>query len=199
MLEDKGSIPGSAGFLVGMKDDEDPDVRAACYFGGGIKAGVSLNGYAFLKDKKTNLPEGFDFEEFKITVTGSTTKLKLDVTDKKGLKTKELVVDGEGIRGLVALANNLPSGETGKPGKSKFSFDDFELSGSKVIEKPENAFGPVLWTMYTLSEKTVKLMALLPPISEDDNQNVTLQLKNGENWETVASQTIEPNSRTAVF
>ncbi|QGY47110.1 twin-arginine translocation pathway signal [Maribellus comscasis] len=199
MLEDKGSAPGSAGFLVGMKDDEDPDVRAACYFGGGIKAGVNLNGYVFLKDQKVDLPEGFDFDEFTITVTGSTTKLKLDVVDKNGIKTEELVVDGEGIQGLVAIANNLPMGETEKPGKSKFSFDDFEFSGSKVIEKQENAFGPILWTMYTLSNKTVKLMALLPPIGEDDNQEVSLQLKKEENWETVDSKTIEPNSRTAVF
>ncbi|MBN1984788.1 MAG: hypothetical protein JW761_00725, partial [Prolixibacteraceae bacterium] len=73
MLEDKGSTPGSAGFLVGMKDDEDPDVKAACYFGGGIKAGISLNGYAFLGNNKTDLPEGFNFEEFTVTVTGNIT------------------------------------------------------------------------------------------------------------------------------
>jgi phosphodiesterase/alkaline phosphatase D-like protein len=199
MLEDKGSTPGSAGFLVGMKDDEDPDVKAACYFGGGIKAGVSLNGYAFLGNNKTDLPEGFSFDEFTVTVTGNTTKIKLNVSDNRGLKTEELVIDNEGIEGLVAIANNMPLGENEKPGKSKFSFDDMELSGSKVIEKPENAFGPVLWTMYTLSKKTVKLMALLPPVGEDDNQNVSLQLKNGESWETIDSQTIEPDSRTAVF
>ena len=78
---------------------------------------------------------------------------------------------------MVAVANNLDLGENEKPGKSDFCFDDLKLSGSKVIEKPENAFGPVLWTMYTLSNETVKLMALLPPIGEDDNQDVTLQLK----------------------
>ena len=59
MLMKKGNVPGSAGFLIGIHDDEDPDVRAACYFGGGIKAGVSANGFAFLKNEKIELPEEF--------------------------------------------------------------------------------------------------------------------------------------------
>jgi alkaline phosphatase D len=67
MLTEKSDVPGSAGFLIGAHDNEDPDVRAACYFGGGIKAGVSLNGFAFLKDEKVDLPEGFDFSDFNIS------------------------------------------------------------------------------------------------------------------------------------
>ena len=80
-----------------------------------------------------------------------------------------------------------------------FAFDDLKFSGSKIIEKPENAFGPVLWTMHTLSKKTLKLMALLPPIGENDNQNVSLQFNNEGEWKTVATENIEPDSRTAVF
>jgi phosphodiesterase/alkaline phosphatase D-like protein len=85
------------------------------------------------------------------------------------------------------------------PGNARFVFDDIKLSGSKVIEKPENAFGPVLWTMHTLSKGTVKMMALLPPVGENDNQDVSLQLKESGAWKTVATKTIEPDSRTAVF
>ncbi len=197
-LTEKGEVPGSAGFLVGLFDDEDPDVRAACYFGGGIKAGVCLNGYAFLKDEKTDLPEGFDFSDFNLEVNGNNSGLNMIVSDNKGNETK-ISCKTDGIRGLVAIANNLDLGENEKPGKSHFSFDDLKLSGSKVAEQPENGFGPVLWTMYTLSKGTVKLMALLPPIGEDDNQNVSLQLKNDGEWETVDTQSIEPDSRTAVF
>lgn len=194
-----GSLPGSAGFLIGVHDKEDPDVRAACYFGGGIKAGVSLKGFAFLDTIKTDLPEGFDFDEFNISVKGSSNKLTLNIVDKNGLKVQELQCEAEGLQGLIAFSANVSVEENEKPGNSTFSFDDLRFSGSKVIEKPENSFGPVLWTMYTLSKKTVKLMALLPPLGEADNQEVSLQLKNGENWETVDSKTIEPDSRTAVF
>ena len=200
MLTDAGKVPGSAGFLVGMHDKEDPNVRADCYFGGGIKAGVSLNGYAFLKDTKKDLPENFDFSEFNLKVTVNNTTLRMDILDKNGKQVEELRAEQEGgVQGLVAMVNNFDMGETERPGKSHFGFDDFKLTGSDVIEKPENAFGPILWTMYTLSDQTVKLMALLPPIGEDDNQQVSLQLKKGNNWETVDTQTIEPDSRTAVF
>ncbi len=198
-LTEKGKLPGSAGFLIGLEDKEDPDVRAACYFGGGIKAGVSLHGFAFLNDQRKELPEGFAFDDFKIKITGNNTKLKLDITDKNGLRVEELVCNGEGITGLVAVANNMDLNDNRKPGNSHFRFDDIKLSGSKFIEKPENSFGPILWTMYTLSKEKVKLMALLPPLGEDDNKNVSLQIKNGENWETLATKKIEADSRTAIF
>jgi alkaline phosphatase D len=198
MLADKGDVPGSAGFLIGAHDQEDPDVRAACYFGGGIKAGVSLTGFAFLKDEKVDLPEGFDFSDFNISVSGNYNSLKLKITDKNSVQV-ELSSKIEGIQGLIVLANNLNLGGNEKPGKSKFAFDDLKFSGSKVIEKPENAFGPILWTMQTLSKGTVKLMAILPPVGNEDNQDVSLQLKKGEKWETVATETLEPDSRTAVF
>ena len=198
MLTEKSNVPGSAGFLIGAHDNEDPDVRAACYFGGGIKAGISLNGFAFLKDEKVDLPEGFDFSEFSISVTGNNSLLTMTITDKNSVQSV-LSTKIEGIQGLIVLANNLNLGGNDKPGKSKFAFDDLKISGSKVIEKPENAFGPILWTMYTLSKKTVKLMALLPPVGDNDNQLVSLQFKKGEKWETVSTENIEPDSRTAVF
>ena len=199
MLTEEGETPGSAGFLIGMYDKEDPDFRAACYFGGGIKAGVSLNGYAFLKDKKKDLPKNFDFSEFNISVAGNNTTLRMNIYDKKGKRIEQLSCEEEGLQGLVAMVNNFDMGELERPGKSHFCFDEFKITGSDEIENPENAFGPILWTMYTLSDKTVKLMALLPPISEDDNQEVNLQFKKGENWETIDTQNIEPDSRTAVF
>jgi alkaline phosphatase D len=198
MLTEKSDVPGSAGFLIGAHDNEDPDVRAACYFGGGIKAGVSLTGFAFLKDEKVDLPEGFDFSDFNISVSGNYNSLKLKITDKNSVQV-ELSSKIEGIQGLIVLANNLNLGGNEKPGKSKFAFDDLKISGSKVIEKPENAFGPILWTMQTLSKGTVKLMAILPPVGNEDNQDVSLQLKKGEKWETVATETLELDSRTAVF
>jgi len=198
-VKEEGDVPGSAGLLVGLYDEEDPDVRAACYFGKGVNAGVSLQGFAFLNDERAELPEDFDFSEVKITVSGNNNRLKMKVTGKNGKSPEELSVNVEGIQGLIAVASNIILGGNEKPGNSRFSFDDLKLSGSKVIAQPENAFGPVLWTMHTLSKGTVKMMALLPPVGENDNQQVSLQLNENGNWKTVATEQIEPNSRTAVF
>ncbi len=198
-LTNRGNVPGSAGFLVGLKDEEDPDIRAACYFGKGIPAGVSVKGYAFLLDEKIELPEKFDFEEFNITLKGSDKRLKMEVTDKNGLRVKDLSLDTESIDGLIALAANMHTGSNEKPGNSNFTFDNFKLTGTKVEEKEENSFGPVLWTMYTLNKDQIKLMALLPPLGKNDNNEVTLELKQGLSWKRAATEPIEPDSRTAVF
>ena len=198
-LKDKGNVPGSAGLLVGLYDEEDSDVRALCYFGEGVNAGVSLEGFAFLNDNRAELPEDFDFSEVSITVSGNDNQLKMKVADKNGKSPDELSLDVEGIQGLVAVANNMILGGNEKPGNSRFSFDELKLSGSKVTAQPDNAFGPILWTMHTLSKETVKMMALLPPVGENDNQNVSLQLRENGAWNTVATKQIESDSRTAVF
>lgn len=197
-LQKKGNNPGSAGFIIGAFDKEDPDVRAACYFGKGINAGVSENGYAFLKDQKTDLPQNFNWQDFSIEVEGNGGSLEMIVADNAGLEIG-LNCEAEDIQGLVVLVNNFDLGEKEKPGKSNYSFDNLEITGSKVIEKKENSFGPVLWTMHTLSKKTLKLMALLPPLGESDNQQVSLQLNKEGEWQTVDTKIIEPDSHTAVF
>lgn len=198
-LEDKGNNLGSAGLLVGLNDKEDKDVRALCYFGKGVNAGISLKGFAFLNEERAELPENFDFSMVSISVSGNDNHLKMKVTDKNGKSPEELSLNVEGMEGLVAVANNIILGGDEKPGNSHFSFDNLKLSGSKVIEKQENAFGPILWTMHTLSKGTLKMMALLPPIGKDDNQEVALQLNENGTWKTVANERIEPDSRTAVF
>lgn len=198
-LTNEGNLPGNAGLIVGAFDQEDPDVRAACYFGKGIKAGVSLNGFAFLGEAKTDLPEGFDYSEVLISLSGSASSLKMKVADKSGKEPQLLSLDVDGIQGLIVLANNMNLGGGEKAGNSNFSFDDLEVSGTKVTDQPENTFGPVLWTMYTMSRGTVKLMALLPPVGENDNQNVSLQVKEGDSWKTVATEALEKDSRTVVF
>ncbi|WP_286860711.1 alkaline phosphatase D family protein [Proteiniphilum sp. UBA5510] len=193
------NIPGSAGLILGIYDEEDADVKSLCYFGKGIPAGISLQGFAFLKDQRAELPENFDFSEATISVSGNDKQLEMKVSDKNGNGPDLLSCKIEGIQGLVAVANNINIDGNKKSGNSHFSFDDIKLSGSKVTVKQENAFGPILWTMYTLSKGTVKMMALLPPIGVDDNQIVNLQLKKNETWETVASESLEPDSRTVVF
>lgn len=195
----ENNVPGSAGFLLGIYDEEDDDVKSLCYFGKGIPAGISVKGFAFLKDQRVDLPENFDFSEVTISVSGNDRRLEMKVSDKNGKSPELLSCEVDGIQGLLAVANNINIDGNKKSGNSHFSFDDITLSGSKVTVKQENAFGPILWTMHTLNKGTMKMMALLPPIGENDNQIVNLQLKKDEIWETVASESIEPDSRTAVF
>ena len=190
---------GSAGFLLGVFDKDDPDVRAACYYGKGIKAGISLKGRAFIGDESMELPPEFNFEDFSIKVSGTNHSLSMAISDKEGNKADISSNGIEGIQGLVAMAGNLEFEEDGSLGKSGFWFDDLVLTGSKVLDKPDNAFGPILWTTYTLSRNTVKLMVQMPPIGKSDNQEVILQSESNGKWESLAVEKIEPDSRTAIF
>jgi len=55
-----------------------------------------------LKDEKADLPEGFDFSEFNITVSGNNSDLKMKIADKNSVQV-ELSTKIEGIQGLIVL------------------------------------------------------------------------------------------------
>ncbi len=73
------------------------------------------------------------------------------------------------------------------------------LKGSKAQAKSQNSFGPILWTMHTLSGKTLRIMAQMPPIGAKDNQKVELFLKLNNSWKNVATQPIDNAAYTAHF
>ncbi|MBU2946808.1 alkaline phosphatase D family protein [Zobellia uliginosa] len=198
LLQNKGN-KGGVGFSVGIKDFTDPkSVKAACYFGKGISAGLNLNGEIYIDEKKESLPKEFDFKNFTLQFKGQNkadaTELNLEVNDSAGIsKTLKYSVD-KNINGLVALENR---GDEKK--ESTFWWSDVHLSGTKVQYTPENSFGPILWAMYTLSQGKLKLTAQLPPIGPKDSQKVELQfLRNGK-WVKEAKVQIDPVSFTSIF
>ncbi|SHJ69861.1 PhoD-like phosphatase [Pseudozobellia thermophila] len=198
LLENKGHT-GGVGFALGIRDHTDPtSVKAACYFGKGISIGVNLEGDLYIDDRKETLPIGFDFDNFYLQMkgrnTGNGTRLTIEARDSIGKKAiLEHTVSGD-LVGLVALENK------GKQKKgSAFWWADIQLSGTKVQYRPENAFGPILWAMYTLSRGQLKLTAQLPPVGTKDSQQVELQfLRNGK-WIKAAKGQIDPVSFTSTF
>ena len=117
----------------------------------------------------------------------------------------ESEIEREFLKGNVALAChglNAPRVKR-RDGKNvdhlKFWFSNWELSGEKVSSNPDQTFGPILWSQYTLHENTLKLMAIFVPMEDGANQTAELQVCSGSSWSTVATSTIEPLSRTALF
>ena len=189
---------GSAGFSIGIKDSLDPDVKAACYFGKGINAGVSTKGSLFMADKSEALPRDFDFSEFTLTVSGTSsgnsTRLILACRDKNGQVTELPYHADSDVQGLVAMANNLEE-RNGAP----FWFKGLAVSGPKTEAKPENSFGPILWAMHTLSKGTLRLSAQMPPLGIKDNKNVELFLKRDNKWVKTLTGKIEEPACIARF
>ena len=202
-LLEQGFNEGSAGIGLGISDPEDDDVKAAIYFGRGIKLGVSTEGFAFLGHQVKELPEGFDLTGFSIEVEGTHTRGKLTIQmalfNDVGEKLLELSVQpDELVRGVVQLINNISTSDSRNNGP-KFWFDNLSLNGKKFERRDDNRFGPVLWTMYTLSRGTLKLTAQLPPLGASDNKVAELQVYSNNTWSTVSSGSMDPDARTITF
>lgn len=190
----------SAGIRLGSWDDEDQDVRSLCYFGKGLEIGITSDGSLFLGNITSALPENFNMNDFVLNVSASPSGdnfgIKTTATDNNG---KTATIDREDIespRGLIVLFNTHP--ETEADSLAHFWFDDLKISGSKIQNVPTNAFGPILWSMYTLSRGVVKMTVQMPPIGLDDNQTVLLQLKK-EKWQTVAEAKIDQKAYITSF
>ena len=89
-------------------------------------------------------------------------------------------------------------GAEGK-GVGTFWFADWKVSGSKVEVHDNHAFGPILFSQYTLSGGVLKMTAQMPPLGKEDARSVRLQVARGDAWETIAESTIHPEARTATF
>ena len=202
-LLDQGANKGSAGLIIGSQASEDADIRAAIFFGSGINAGIHTDGYAFIGQNTKKLPADFVFSKFRILLTGDKSPegflLRLNIINDEGNSVTEVTsVPENPVTGIIQFVNN-PRSARSKNNGPKFWYDNFAVEGAGFDYEPENRFGPVLWSMHTLSRNTLKLTAQLPPISEMDNQIVELELRTGKKWISAGSQPIEPDSRTATF
>lgn len=99
--------------------------------------------------------------------------------------------------GLNAPGNkNRVVGEVDHP---RYWFSDWSVSGDKLAAHPEQTFGPILWSQYTLHQNTLKLMAFFVPLDDPTHQVAALQVRTDSGWNTIATSEIEPLSRTALF
>ncbi len=79
-------------------------------------------------------------------------------------------------------------------GVGAFRFFDWTLSGAKVERHADRAFGPILFTQYTLSGGTLKLTAQLAPIGPHDSPRAALLV-----GEKRFEADVHPEARTATF
>lgn len=188
---------GSAGFAIGLKDDVDMDVKSLCYFGKGLHAGISTKGSLFIGNQSAPVPENFNYADFKLSVkggkNGGITELILTCTSNTSNASVSYKTEND-ISGMVALVNNFDEG-----GSDTFWFKNISIAGSKISTRKENSFGPVLWSMYTLSKGALNMVAQMPPVGAADTQEVYLFLKTGNQWKKVAAATIDKVAYTAHF
>ncbi len=199
---------GGAGFRVGIHDDIN-DYRSDCFFGQGIQAGLG-NGFLYLDHQSTKLATEPSMEDMLIQLHGEPKAggyaLTLTVTDHlTGQVIGKATVDGiaaDRLVGNLALVNNFAAQVRNG---SRFWFADWQVSGDKIEAHPERAWGPILWSMYTLSNNrsaegyVLKLTAQLPPMGAEDRDTVRLQIQRQGQWQILGEQKIGADSRAATF
>ena len=114
----------------------------------------------------TSTPTQSNPELFEVTITAT------DALSNKNLSKKQYVLDKKYVDGSIALVSHHgPKGS-----KLGHWFDDFTFTGDGVTTHSERTLGPVISTLYTLHENTLKMTAQFPPLS--GKPNATLQLLN---------------------
>jgi alkaline phosphatase D len=194
----KKAVWGTAGFSIGVLDKLDPDVKSACFFGNGTPVGISIEGFIFAGHQRKPLPKDFNYDDFNLSLKcrreDRSTEMVL-VCRTPGSGATELTYQvSHDVPGLVALVNNVDR-EDG----ASFWFRNLRIEGTKISNKPENSFGPILWAMYTLSKGTLKLTAQMPPLGDKDSDEVALYLKRDNKWQLAATAKIDETACTAIF
>ena len=203
-LLESGMHRSSVGIRFGITDPSDPDPRAGFYFGEGERAGINTGGFAFLGQSFTDLGEGFDFSEFSLDIeclkSHKGSLIRFRVLDSKGeeIAILEKPVQ-ENLSGIVQIVSNMVSAKSERNADT-FWFDDLFVEGGKFEYQPGERFGPILWTMHTLSEQSLKMTAQFPPLGDEDPKLAMLQLMDADgNWMEADQAEIDALARCAVF
>ena len=206
---------GWAGFLIGANGEFD-DYRSAAVYGKGIDAGITTGGNLFIGPPPSETDNG------EVVMTGQLTsdkgitlrlsgrpeesgvyKLNLALIDpgtRKVLREVTSTQMNDELTGNIALVSHLENKQRSLNGMTGFWFREWSASGNKMGHHEERAFGPVLFTMYTLSKNTLKLTAQMPPVALADPKQVTLEILGKDStYEKEAETEMDSIARTATF
>src|SRR6266545_3919292 len=195
-----GRGKGTAGFRIGVQGPLR-DYRHSLIYGTGLDAGISGDGAIFIGEARRPAALDIGAMDLRLTAepTGDTYTItvraqdaagkELGVVSKRNVPSRQLV-------GNLAIACNAGGDDAGL---GTFWFADLKISGGKVETGADRAFGPILFSHYTLSGGVLKLTAQMPPLGETDSQVLRLDIRKGARWSTIGEERIHADARTATF
>ena len=198
------------GFSIGAKGTFN-DYRDDAVFGKGINMGVTTNGNLFVNEMpsgknknvsiQNQLKEGVKLEVV-IEPSGSDYKVTVYLKNKNtGVEISQVSsqISSSKLTGDLVLVSHFTTKRNDpKRNKKSVSFNDWEISGSKIKSHEENKFGPILFSQYTMSKGALKLTAQMAPVILN-NQKVQFQIKEEGSWKTIQEMEIDRDARTATF
>lgn len=167
-----------------------------------IDAGVGYDGRLSISDSESldQLPMNNWIQlSLEVEFKDDEARLILQGRSENGSSAKvETTLPANQLKGNIALLSDGLEQRPDRLQAATWRFKDWQIDGDAIEENLDQAFGPILWTQYTLSRKTLKLAALMATVEESDGL-VRLQLKSGSDWKEVAQAEMDPLSRTALF
>ena len=213
---------GGAGFRIGLRSEID-EHRSNCFVLQGLNAGWQGD-QLILGPKTAAVKEGVAVKQVRLTLQGAPqgatcvlTLMAADAASGAELGSLTHEVAAEQILGNVSLANNFAAGGAGaakgKKGKAKgsanaggrYRFTNWTLEGDAFTVTESHRFGPILWSMYSLSDSrtkegfVMKISALTGPLGEQDNHNIELLIEKDGAWKSLGSAKLDTDAWTATF
>lgn len=206
-LDPGGGEDGGGGFRIGIKSELN-EYRSNCFARRGINAGINANqNKLFIGDKSVKIPSEQTGERTLI-LSGrpNGNQIELTLTLGNNVTSVKQSVPAHSTLGNVALVSQYSSiSKKSQTQKFGYRFTDWELEGGAFTISPQQAFGPVLWSMYTLSDSrsdkgfVMKMSALTGPLGQDDNQTVELQIHQNGNWKSFGNAKLDVDAWVATF
>ena len=199
-----------AGFQIGIRSELN-EVRSNCFAKNGISAGITAKQLTLGK-KTTPLSTPLQGEAILVLSGGpnpdsSDYQLSLKAISRAGDELGSIVtkVEKESILGNVALVSQMGGTPKGRKEETAWRFTDWRVLGDAFTHSPEQRFGPILWTQYTLHDSRskegfiLKLSALIGPMGEADSKEVELLVEQEAAWKTVGKEEADPDASLALF
>ncbi len=200
---------GGAGFRIGIHSDLN-EYRSNCFAKNGINAGL-LGKNLILGLSREPLAADLNNSHVLLKLQGqpqgNNCVLTLTASDSdtgKEVGRLQQSVPRESIRGNIALVSEYQGTQRRVPTPG-YRFRNWSIGGAAITHEPKQTFGPVLWTMYSLSDSrgkegfVLKLSAITGPLGKNDNQNVELQIKRRGKWMTLGKAKLDREAWTATF
>ncbi|OYP28380.1 alkaline phosphatase D family protein [Rhodopirellula sp. MGV] len=201
------------GFRLGVQSDLN-EHRSNVFAKNGIKAGLQ-DGELFIKNKRVVVEGTKSPQDIRLQLVGEPAgdEVKLSLTAFKSTQDNaadtelghvSINVAKDGVLGNIAIANSFDPQFRNQQG-ARYRFRDWQVGGEAFSVDPDRTFGPILWTMYSLSDTrtdegfVLKLSALTGPLGEADNKDLELQFQDGSDWTTAGTATLDTDAWTATF
>ena len=220
-LEVRGKDNGG-GFRLGVRSELN-EYRSNCFVTQGLNAGVA-DGQLVLGSKTAPLAAGADPKQITLALTGvgSDAAVALTLEARAGDTGASLgqlshtvpaatllgnvsLVSGYAAAGGPASAEKTAKAAANRGGGSRHRFASWQMSGDAFTVSPAHRFGPLLWSMYSLSDSrtaegfVMKLSALTGPMGTADSQVVELQVQRDGRWQSLGEAKLDPDAWVATF